>query len=236
MLAAGAAEARQAVARDVVAALHADLLDRVRHVLDGDPQEPLGHLLGRACRSSCGERRRTPAARRAGVERLVAVGAEDRREECGRILPSMHIGVGDRQRAAAAVAGGPGIGAGALGPDAEARAVEAQDRAAAGRHGVDLHHRRAHAHAGDLGLEAPARSSPAKWRDVGRGAAHVEADDPRRARPSAPVRTAPTTPPAGPDRMASLPWKRRRVGQPADDCMNIAAAMSPSSSAATWST
>ena len=51
-----------------------------------------------------------------------------------------------------------------------------QDRAAARRHRVDRHHRRAHAHAGHLGLERALELAGVK-RDVGRGAAHVEADD-----------------------------------------------------------
>jgi hypothetical protein len=44
-LTARAAEAVEHVFGDVVAALHRDLLDRVRHVLDGDLEEALGHLL-----------------------------------------------------------------------------------------------------------------------------------------------------------------------------------------------
>ncbi len=51
-----------------------------------------------------------------------------------------------------------------------------QDRAAARRHRVDQHHRCAHAHAGDLRLIG-AFELAVEMRDVGRGAAHVEADD-----------------------------------------------------------
>ena len=79
---------------------------------------------------------------------------------------------------------------------------------------MDLHHRRAHAHAGDLGLEC-ALVFAGEMRHVGRRASHVEADDLGRSRAIAAVRTMPTTPPAGPDRMLSLPWKRARVGEPA---------------------
>jgi hypothetical protein len=43
MLAAGAAEALQGVAGDVVALLDRDLLDRIGHVGDGDAEEALGH-------------------------------------------------------------------------------------------------------------------------------------------------------------------------------------------------
>ena len=55
-----------------------------------------------------------------------------------------------------------------------------QDRAAAGRDRVDPHHRRAHAYARDLGLER-ALVFAVEVRHVGRGAAHVEADDLREA-------------------------------------------------------
>ncbi len=111
-----------------------------------------------------------------GVERLVLAGAEDRREEVGLQLAEHDVGVGDGERAAAPVAGGAGIGAGRIRADAEASGLEMQDRAAARRDRVDAHHRRAHAHAGDLGVEG-ALVFAVIMGDVGRGAAHVEADD-----------------------------------------------------------
>ena len=84
MLAAGAAEALQREAGGVVALLHRDLLDGVGHVGDGDAQEAFGHrarVLRRAGRGrdlvgQGGEFR--PHHR--GIERLVALRAEDRRE------------------------------------------------------------------------------------------------------------------------------------------------------------
>ena len=177
VLAAGAAEAVERVARHVVAALHRDLLDRVRHVLDRDLDEAVGDLLAGAAVADLarelGERR----AHRLGVERQVLLRPEDLREEIRDQLADHHVGVGDRERAAAAVAGRPRIGAGAVGADAEARAVEMQHRAAARRHRVDQHHRRAHAHARHLGLER-ALVFAVEMRHVGRGAAHVEADQP----------------------------------------------------------
>ena len=51
-----------------------------------------------------------------------------------------------------------------------------QDRAAAGGDRMDQHHRRAHAHARDFRLEG-ALVFAVEMRDVGRGAAHVEADE-----------------------------------------------------------
>ena len=112
---------------------------------------------------------------RVRVEPFVAVRAEDRREMRGLDLADADIGVGDGERAAAAVAGRAGIGAGAFGADAVARAVEVQDRAAARGDRVDRHHRRAHPHARDFGLERALELARVE-RDVGRGAAHVEAD------------------------------------------------------------
>ena len=90
-------------------------------------------------------------------------------------LAQHDVGVGHGERPAAAVAGRPRIGAGAVGPDAVFRAVEMQDGAAAGRHRVDLHHRRAHPHPGDQRLEG-ALVLAGIVGHVGRGAAHVEAD------------------------------------------------------------
>ena len=46
VLAAGAAEAIERVARHVVAALQGDFLDRVRHVLYRDPDETVGRVFG----------------------------------------------------------------------------------------------------------------------------------------------------------------------------------------------
>ena len=45
------------------------------------------------------------------------------------------------------------------------------------------------------------------------------------------VSTAPTMPPAGPERMASLPWNSRASVRPPFDCMNMSRTPSPSSSA-----
>ena len=59
--------------------------------------------------------------------------------------------------------------------DAQTHAVEEADRAAAGGHRVDLQHRRGEAHAGDDGVVG-ALERAGIVRDVGRGAAHVEAE------------------------------------------------------------
>ena len=218
VLARRAAEAAERVLGDVVAALHRDLLDRVRHVLDGDAEEPVRDFLRRARATPVvaahfvGERREL-RAHDVGVERLVAARAEHARKEVGLDLADHHVAVGDRQRAAAAVAAGPGIRARGLRADAEARAVERADRAAAGGDGVDAHHRRAQAHAGDLGVERALVFAGAV-RDVGRRAAHVEADDAVEARePRHLDRADDAARGAGQDRVLAL--EQVRVGEAA---------------------
>ena len=52
--------------------------------------------------------------------------------------------------------------------------------------------------------------------------------------PMAEVRTAPTMPPAGPDRIESLPWNSAASVRPPFDRMNMSRA--PPRAAATWST
>ena len=180
MLAAGAAEAAQRVLGDVVAALDGDVLDRIGHVLDRDLQEPIGDFLGGARKTRClrdfRSERRKLRPHHVGVERLVAVRAEHLREEPGIELADHHVAVGDGERPAAPVRRRPRVRARGLRADAKARAVERADRAAARRDRVDLHHRRAQPHARDLGDEGPlVLAGPVG--DVGRRAAHVEADD-----------------------------------------------------------
>ena len=180
VLAAGAAEAVHGVLGDVIAALDADLLDRVGHVLDRDAQEALGQILGAHLRVAglLGDAGGHILELRPGgvdVQRLVALGAEDRRKLVGLDLAQHHVAVGHRQRAAAAIAGRAGVGAGAFGADLHPALRVGQDRAAACRDGMDAHHRRAHPHARDLGLEGPLIGA-CVVADIGRGPAHVEAD------------------------------------------------------------
>ena len=180
MLAAGAAEAIERVARHVIAALHRNLLDRVRHVLDRDPDEAVGNLLGFSVAADFLRKRREAFAHGFVVERLVLSGTENVRKEFRDEFPRHHIRIGDGERSAAAIACRSRIGAGRVRADAKACAVEMQDRTAAGSDGVNAHHRRAHAHARDLGLER-ALVFAVEMRHVGRGAAHVEADYARKA-------------------------------------------------------
>ena len=87
MLAAGAAEAAERILGHVVAALDRDLLDRVRHVLDGDaagsprpPASGVRRVAGRG-RDLARPARRTSSRTTAAIERLIAVRPEDAREE-----------------------------------------------------------------------------------------------------------------------------------------------------------
>ena len=180
MLAAGAAEALEGVAGDVVTARDRNFLDRVGHRTDRDVDEPFGHRLGGAGgtdrRFDLIGKRREPRPHHLGIERLVGLRPEHPRKMRRLDLADHHIGIGHRQRPAAPVAGRPGVGPGALGAGAHAGTVEGQDRTTARRHGVDAHHRRAHPHAGHLGLER-ALEFTGEMAHVGRGAAHVETDD-----------------------------------------------------------
>ena len=157
MLSAGAAETGECVGGDVVAALHRNLLNGIGHVSDGNVNETLGDLLGRA-RVAGGvadfiSKRCELLTHDISVERLVTVRSEHMRKPCGLYFAEHDIAVGHRQRAALAITRWPRIGAGGIGADAVTRAVEMQDRSATGGNGVYVHHRSAHAYTGDLGVE-----------------------------------------------------------------------------------
>ena len=163
---------------------------------------------------------RESLAHRFGIERRVLLRTENLRKEVGDELADHDVGVGHRERAAAPIAFRSGIRAGRIRPDTEPRAVEMQDRAAACRYGVDQHHRRAHAHAGNLRLEG-ALVFAGKMRDVGGGAAHVEADELAKTR-LAPGR-APCRRHRRQDRKGWRPCREtdRAAVSPPDDIMNI---------------
>src|SRR5262249_59685459 len=81
-------------------------------------------------------------------------------------------------RAAASIAGGAGIGAGALGADIEkAAAVDPGDRAAARRNRGHVERRHVDLAAGDFAFGGLKRNAALDEGDVGRGAAHVESDE-----------------------------------------------------------
>ena len=179
---------------------------------DRDLDEALGHLLGRArpCRSP----RSISAASAANFARTTSrssgsspCGPNTFGKYAGLDPAEHHVGVGHRQRPAAAVAGRPRVGAGALRPDAQARAVEAAGSS-----------RRRRPRCGcSSSARACARRPPGsrtRARTRRRSGTRRSRCRPCRSRSrvskpaSRAVRTMPTMPPAGPDRIASLPWKR----------------------------
>ena len=175
-----AAEAAEHVIGDVVAALDRDLLDRIGHVVDRDREATMRQLFGRALDAGgarhVGRQCAEGAAHHPLVQRLLGVGPEHVRKEARMQLADHQIGVGDRERPAAPIAGRTGTGPGELRPDPEARAIEGQDRATARGDRVDRHHRRAQPHARHLGLEGALVRARAVG-DIGRRPAHVERDD-----------------------------------------------------------
>ncbi|MNV01201.1 hypothetical protein D3C71_913970 [compost metagenome] len=177
MLATGAAEAGQRVMGHVITALDADLLDRIRHVLHRNGEKTVGHLFRRAAIADhLGHFLESLADGRC-IERLVAVGSENFREEIGRKLAEHHVRIGDGERPAATIGFRTGIGAGRIRACAKTAVLEMQDRAAAGGNRVDRHHRRAHAHTCHFCLEG-AFEFAVIMGNVCRRAAHVEADHP----------------------------------------------------------
>ncbi len=176
MLPARPAERVEHIARHVMAALHRDGLDGARHVLNGDSDEAVGDFFRRAAVTELAGERLEGLAHRIFVELLVLRWPENMREEIGQELPRHDIGVGDGERSAAPIAQRSGSGASRVEANAEARAVIVEDRAAASRDRMDRHHRRAHPRPGHHALEAPLIGAVV-MADIGRRAAHVEADD-----------------------------------------------------------
>ena len=211
MLAAGAAETLQRVAGDVVAAGDRDLLDGIGHIVDGDANEALGH--GARIHARAPGNLLATGERGGGIDRLVAIGAEDVREMLGADLAEHDIAVGHRQRPAAPIAGRARHRAGAVRPDPEPAAVIMADRSAAGRDRVDFEHRRANPDAGDRTLAGPLIAS-GEMGDVRRGAAHVEPDQALLARLGAGPRHADDAA-GGPRQDRVLAAEGRGVGQAA---------------------
>ena len=175
MLAAGAAEALQRVAGDVVAAGDRDLLDRVGHVVDGDADEAFGRLRARSmpARSAISAQRASDGL---GVDRLVAARAEHVREMLGADLAEHDVAVGDGER--------PAARGSRRGRAPRRRCPARPGSASPSKWQIEpppaatvwiSQHRRAHPHARDHRL-AGALVAAGEMRDVGRGAAHVEAD------------------------------------------------------------
>jgi len=211
MLPACTAEALQGVASHVVAARHRDLLDGVGHLLHRDVDEALCHGFSRAARA--GSPFSEALMHHLGVQRLVAARPKDLGEPGGLDLADQHIGIGHRQRATTPVAGRARVGPCALWPYTEACTVEFQDRPTACGHGVDAHHRRAHANTRHLCFEL-ALELAGVVAHVGGCTPHVEADHapvPGQRGGSRHAHDAPSR--AREDRV--LPLEHGRVGQAA---------------------
>ena len=171
VLPACAAKALQGVARHVVATCHRYFFDGIGHLLHGDLNKPIGHFFSGTFHLP-GQHRKL-LLHRLRIQGLVGTRAKHPGKEIGLHLAHHHIGIGHRQGAATAVAGRPRVRACALRPDAQTCAVKQQQGAAPGRHGVNAHHRRAHAHTGHLGFKL-ALEHTRVVRHIGRGAAHVK--------------------------------------------------------------
>ena len=194
-----------------------DLADRGSHIVDRNGDEPLGDLFERTTVVERVGDLGQPRPCRLDIERLVAVRPEHRRK-MARVDPPQHeVAVGHRQWPAGAVTGRPRLCAGRSGPDPEAHPVIAADRPAARGDSVHLHHRRADSDPRDdafLGQLEP----PGIMRHVGRGAAHVEPDQPRRfavREMRAARRDHSDNPASRTGQQGILAAKRRGVGQPA---------------------
>jgi hypothetical protein len=104
MLAARRTKAVERIFGDVVAALHRDLLDSVGHILNGNADEPIGHLLRSAPIADLHRQLRECSADSILVERLITTWPKNLREPGRRKLANHDVGIGDRQRPAAPVA------------------------------------------------------------------------------------------------------------------------------------
>ena len=168
VLATGTAEGDERVVAGIVAFADGDFANRVGHPFVGDVEKTGEQIL----------LRRRLGNRLADLVECGLGGVDvDRDAELGGIEPAeQQVDVGDRQRAARAVAGRAGIRARALRADKQLVAVEAADRAATGGDRLDGEHRRDHPGAADamLVFVIEVAVEPA---DVGARAAHVEPDD-----------------------------------------------------------
>ena len=214
----GAAEGDQGAARRFLAALDGVDARGVGHVLVDD----LGDAERRADAASSAERRADRVGeRRLGRRRRSSVIGRRRsgRDRAGPARRSASVTVGSR--AAAAVAGRAGLGAGALGPDGDAaqridarRSSRRRRRSRPSRspgcaRGRPLPFRKRYG-ARDLEGARALRLAVVDQADLGRGAAHVEGQRACRGRSRPRPCCARIAPPAGPDSTSRI-GKRRAV-------------------------
>ncbi len=200
---AGAAERDEGEVARVVAALDRDDAERAQHLRV--------HDLDHRGRVDAGQRR----GRRVAVEHEPA--GELRRQPA-----EQQVRVGHGRAAAGAVAGGPGIGARALRPDADRPArVETDERAAAGADGVQVDGRQPDREAADDALGDALGRAAAESRqtsvDVPPMSKAIAFSNPARRATS----PAPTTPAAGPETriVAGCAAASSTEATPPDDCM-----------------
>ena len=180
VLPAGAAETLQRVAAHIVAAHHGNALYGIGHAAHGNLQRTRRRLL-RTDRAAGGAghalRQFSEASRDdVAVQRLVRPGAEYARKEFRLNAAQQDIRVGDGQRACAPIARGSRVGGRGLRTHTQARAIEADDRAAPRRDAVNAHHGRANPDTADFGIES-ALVLTRIVADIGGSAPHVEADE-----------------------------------------------------------
>ena len=168
----GAAEGEQRELAGINAAPHRDEAHTFSHRGVDDPVNAIGRRravdaqrAGDAIDGSLGGRAVEPAP---AAEKVVRV---DEAEH--------HVGVGDGGRGATeAVAGGSGVGAGALRSNVQdAARIDARDRAAAGADADDVEAVQRHTMAAHGSIHGQARAAADDERNVGRGASHVERDE-----------------------------------------------------------
>src|SRR5436190_5057397 len=133
-----AAKAAQRVFGNIMAALHGNLFNRVRHVAHRDVYIAFGDLLRSAvvagaasyviregCKFPLDDLR---------IERSIAADAEHRREEIRLNFAKHHIAVGDGEWTVFAIARWSRVSSSGIRADAIARAIKMQNRSAAGSH------------------------------------------------------------------------------------------------------
>ena len=177
MLAARPAEGEQGVVGGVVAPAQRDGADRVGHPLVGDLQEALEQGVRVGLLSGL-----DPEALADRFEGLAGGGGVDGDGEARRVeTAQQEVDVGDGERAAGPVAGGPGVGARAPGADVQRPGGESTDRPSTGCHALDSQGRREQVGVAHRVLEL-VLVVPVEAGDVGAGASHVEGEDPGEAR------------------------------------------------------
>ena len=142
MLATRATEAAKRVPGHIIATLHRYLANRVGHVVHGDFEKPVCHLLRCALipgggRNLCSQAGKGPM-HHSRIDWQVAIGTEHVREVVWNDLAQHDVAVRNRQRPTPAVARRSGVGAGRLRPDAIAAAVKTQDGPTSGRNRMDV--------------------------------------------------------------------------------------------------